>query len=146
MKNLLVVLVSAVLLLGCQTDDRLLSSRAERVVLTEIEAAAIASDMAARFHERFKSPDEGRSIRLTIANPVFAAALETALKGLGYEIVAGDDTGNDARIVDLVYALNSFDGKVLVQITAHSLVLSRAYELTSDGARPASPLSIMQKN
>ena len=52
----------------------------------------------------------------------------------------------DVKPVELAYAIEGFDGQVLVQVSTPSIALGRAYTPTAAGAVPASPLSIMQRN
>lgn len=76
----------------------------------------------------------------------YAAALETALKGWGYTVIADGKVGKDQKPIEVAWSIDSFDGQVLARVSTPAIALGRAYTATSAGATPASPLSIMQRN
>ena len=78
--------------------------------------------------------------------PTVQAALEAALKGWGYTVIADGQVGKDQKPVEIAWSIDSFDGQVLARVSTPAIALGRAYTTTSAGATPASPLSIMQRN
>ncbi|PDS35115.1 conjugal transfer protein TrbH [Rhizobium anhuiense] len=133
------------LLSGCQTADDALTTSSTPVAVTGPAASAIAGDMASRLAEQI-GPAGATTIKMEKDTSEFATALEAALKGWGYTVVTDGKTAKDVTPVELAYAVEGFDGQVLVQVSTPSIALGRAYTPTAAGATPASPLSIMQRN
>ncbi|MNS01528.1 Conjugal transfer protein TrbH [compost metagenome] len=134
-------------LTGCQTATDGLTSSAAPPEITGAAASAIAGDMAGRFAEQSGSPTT--PIRLHRDRSEFAVALEAALKGWGYSIVADEKsttTDDTAKPTKLAYSLASLDGQVLARLSTDSLELGRAYSISNGVAAPASPLSLMKRN
>lgn len=75
----------------------------------------------------------------------FAPALEASLRTKGYAVLTGQHT-DDATVVPLAYVIDPFEGGVLVRISSIKLELTRVYALTTAGADPASPMSVLQRN
>ncbi|RUU72157.1 conjugal transfer protein TrbH, partial [Mesorhizobium sp. M7A.F.Ca.MR.362.00.0.0] len=75
----------------------------------------------------------------------FGRALEAALKGWGYAVVTDQTTDSGTTIVPLAYVVELFEGQVLARLSTSSVELGRAYEVTTTGASPASPLSAMRR-
>ena len=116
------------------------------MAVTGPAASAIAGDMASRLAEQIGPARAATTIKLEKDTSEFATALEAALKGWGYTVVTDGKTAKDVKVVELAYAIEGFDGQVLVRVSMHSITLGRAYTPTAAGATPASPLSIMQRN
>ena len=133
------------LLSGCQTADDALTTSSTPVAVTGPAASAIAGDMASRLAEQI-GPAGATTIKMEKDTSEFATALEAALKGWGYTVVTDSKTAKDVKPVELAYAIEGFDGQVLVQVSTPSIALGRAYTPTAAGAVPASPLSILQRN
>ncbi|MBY3038384.1 conjugal transfer protein TrbH [Rhizobium laguerreae] len=146
MRKLLTYFVVAALLSGCQTADDTLTTSSTPVAITGPTASAIAGDMASRLAEQLGSAGATTTIKMEKDTSEFATALEAALKGWGYSVVTDGKVAKDVKPVELAYAIESFDGQVLVQVSTPSIALGRAYTPTAAGATPASPLSIMQRN
>lgn len=146
MRKLFAFLIAVALLTSCQTTDDLLTTSSTPFAVTGPAASAIAGDMASRLAEQIGPAGATTTIKMEKDTSEFAAALEAALKGWGYTVVTDGKVAKDARPVELAYAIDGFDGQVLARISTPSIALSRAYTPTADGATPASPLSIMQRN
>lgn len=140
-------LVAAVLLSGCQTGTDALTTSAAPSMVTGPVASAIAGDMAGRYAEQAGST--AAPIRLHNDTSDFATALEAALKGWGFTVVTDDkarSVKDTAKPIELAYSLIDVDGQVLVRLSSETLELGRAYSVSSGGATPAGPLSLMKRN
>ncbi|NZD54474.1 MULTISPECIES: conjugal transfer protein TrbH [Rhizobium] len=146
MRKLLAYFIMAALLSGCQTADDVLNTSSTPVAVTGPAASAIAGDMASRLAEQIGPAGATTTIKLEKDTSEFATALEAALKGWGYAVVTDGKVAKDVKPGELAYAIEGFDGQVLVQVSTPSIALGRAYTPTAAGATPASPLSIMQRN
>lgn len=146
MLRLLAYFVVVALLSGCQTADDALNTSSTPVAVTGPAASAIAGDMASRLAEQIGPAGATTTIKMETDTSEFASALEAALKGWGYTVITDGKVAKDAKPVELAYAIEGFDGQVLVQVSTPSIALGRAYTPTATGATPASPLSIMQRN
>ncbi|APO77285.1 conjugal transfer protein TrbH (plasmid) [Rhizobium etli 8C-3] len=146
MRKLLPFVIAAALLTGCQTSDDAMSTSSTPVAITGPAASAIAGDMASRLAEQIGPAGATTTIRIEKDTSEFATALDAALKGWGYTVITDGKVGKDIKLVELVYAIDGFDGQVLARLSTSSIALSRAYTTTTAGAVPASPLSIMQRN
>jgi hypothetical protein len=116
------------------------------VAVTGPAASAIAGDMASRLAEQIGPAGATTTIKMETDTSEFASALEAALKGWGYTVITDGKVAKDVKPVELAYAIEGFDGQVLVQVSTPSIAIGRAYTPTATGATPASPLSIMQRN
>ncbi|MBB3137725.1 hypothetical protein FHS26_005490 [Rhizobium pisi] len=146
MRKLLAFFIAAALLSSCQTADDALTTSSTPVAVTGPAASAIAGDMASRLAEQIGPAGATTTIKMGTDTSEFASALEVALKGWGYTVVTDGKVAKDVKPVELAYAIEGFDGQVLVQVSTPSIALGRAYTPTAAGAAPASPLSIMQRN
>ncbi|AVH45674.1 conjugal transfer protein TrbH [Agrobacterium tumefaciens] len=146
MRRLLGSFIAAALLSGCQTADDALTTSSTPVAVTGPAASAIAGDMASRLAEQIGPASATTTIKMEKDTSEFATALEAALKGWGYRVITDGKVAKDVKPVELVYAIEGFDGQVLARISTPSIALGRAYTPTATGATPASPLSIMQRN
>ncbi|MCZ7466819.1 MULTISPECIES: conjugal transfer protein TrbH [Rhizobium/Agrobacterium group] len=145
MRKLLVIIITATLLSGCQTAEDGLTTSSTPVAVTGPAASAIAGDMASRLAEQI-DPAGTTTLKMEKDTSDFAAALEAALKGWGYTVITDGKVGKDVKTVELVYSIDDVDGQVLARLSTPSVALGRAYTATAAGATPASPLSIMQRN
>ncbi|MGO7169620.1 conjugal transfer protein TrbH [Rhizobium leguminosarum] len=146
MRKLFAFFIAVALLSSCQTADDALTNSSTRVAVTGPVASAIAGDMASRLAEQIGPAGATTTIKIETDTSEFASALKEALKGWGYAVVTDGEVAKDVKPVELAYAIEGFDGQVLVQVSTPSIALGRAYTPTAAGATPASPLSIMQRN
>lgn len=145
MRKTLAAIIMTTFLSGCQTADETLTTNSTPVAVTGTTASAIAGDMASRLAEQV-GPAGTTTLRMDKDTSEYAAALEAALKGWGYTVIADGKVGKDQKPVEVAWSIDSFDGQVLARISTPGIALGRAYTATSAGATPASPLSIMQRN
>ncbi|KQZ91781.1 conjugal transfer protein TrbH [Agrobacterium tumefaciens] len=143
-KTIAAIIITAVLS-GCQTADDTLTTNSTPITVTGATASAIAGDMASRLAEQV-GPANTTTLKMDKDASEYAAALEAALKGWGYTVIADGKAGKDQKPVEVAWSIDSFDGQVLARISTPAIALGRAYTATSAGATPASPLSIMQRN
>ncbi|NEJ81517.1 lipoprotein [Rhizobium leguminosarum] len=146
MRKLFAFLIAVALLSGCQTADDALTTSSTPVSVTGPAASAIAGDLASRLAEQIGPAGATTTVKMGTDTSEFATALEAALKGWGYTVVTDGKVAKDVKPVELAYAIEGFEGQVLVQVSTPSIALGRAYTPTAAGATPASPLSIMQRN
>jgi hypothetical protein len=144
MRRLLPLLLTAILLIGCQTTEDTLATGSAPAAISGPAASAIAGDMASRLAEQI-GPAGSTTIKMDKGTSEFATALEAALKGWGYSVVTDGKVGKGAKPVELSYSIDNIDGQILAQLSTPSIALGRAYTATAAGATPASPLSIMQR-
>ena len=145
MRKTLAAIIIATVLSGCQTADETLTTNSTPIAVTGASASAIAGDMASRLAEQV-GPAGTTILKMDKDTSEYAAALEAALKGWGYTVIADGKVGKDQKPVEVAWSIDSFDGQVLARISTPAIALGRAYTATSVGATPASPLSIMQRN
>lgn len=143
MRTSLFLLGVALALAGCQTTDDGLTPSVTPAVVSPPAASAIAGDMASRLAEQV--PPAATTVRLKSDTSEFAIAFEAALKGWGYAVVS-DTTAKDAKAIELAYSIQGMDGQILAQVSTPSIALGRAYAASTNGATPASPLSIMRRD
>jgi hypothetical protein len=111
--------------------------------LTPAGASSIAGDMVGQLGAHV-GPG-GTTIRLRGDGSPFGAALEEALRSAGYA-VASEQGSSDAAVVDLAYAVDSFEGSVMVRLSTVSLDLTRLYTLAGEVAVPTGPVSVMRRD
>lgn len=145
MRKTLAAIIMTTVLSGCQTADEALTTSSTPIAVTGATASAIAGDMASRLAEQV-GPAGTTTLKMDKDTSEYAAALEAALKGWGYTVIADGKVGKDQKPVEVAWSIDSFDGQVLARISTPGIALGRAYTATSAGATPASPLSIMQRN
>lgn len=145
MRKAIAVIIIASILAGCQTADDTLTTSSTPIAVTGATAGAIAGDMASRLAEQV-GPAGTTILKMDTDTSEYSAALEAALKGWGYTVIADGKVGKDQKPVEIAWSIDSFDGQVLARISTPTIALGRAYTATSAGATPASPLSIMQRN
>lgn len=143
-KTIAAIIITAVLS-GCQTADETLTTSSTPISVTGATASAIAGDMASRLAEQV-GPAGTTTLKMAKDTSEYATALEAALKGWGYTVIADGKVGKDQKPVEVAWSIDSFDGQVLARVSTPAVALGRAYTATSAGATPASPLSIMQRN
>ncbi|MBO9127677.1 MULTISPECIES: conjugal transfer protein TrbH [unclassified Rhizobium] len=143
----LIPIVLALGLAGCQTATDGLTTSVAPGDVTGPAAGAIAGDMAGRFAEQAGSTST--PIKLQKDASEFSVALEAALKGWGFAVLADDKSASakDApKPVTLAYSLAAVDGQVLARLSTDTMDLGRAYSVSNGVATPASPLSLMKRN
>jgi len=143
----LIPIVLALGLTGCQTATDGLSTSVAPAVVAGPAAGAIAGDMAGRFAEQAGSTST--PIKLHKDASEFSVALEAALKGWGFAVLADDKSASakDApKPVTLAYSIAAVDGQVLARLSTDTMELGRAYSVSNGVATPASPLSLMKRN
>lgn len=145
MRKTLAAIIMTTVLSGCQTADETLTTSSTPIAVTGATASAIAGDMASRLAEQV-GPAGTTTLKIDKDTSEYAAALEAALKGWGYTVIADGKVGKDQKPVEVAWSIDSFDGQFLARISTPGIALGRAYTATSAGATPASPLSIMQRN
>lgn len=145
MRKLLAFVITATLISGCQTAEDGLTTSSTPVAVTGPAASAIAGDMANRLAEQI-GPAGATTLKMDKDSSDFAIALEAALKGWGYTVITDGKVAKDVKPVELAYSVDGVDGQLLARLSTPSVALGRAYTATADGATPASPLSIMQRN
>ncbi len=128
MKKTIAAIIITAILSGCQTADETLTTSSTPIAVTGATASAIAGDMASRLAEQV-GPANTTTLKMDKDTSEYAAALEAALKGWGYTVIADGNVGKDQKPVEVAWSIDSFDGQVLARIST-----------------PASPLSIMQRN
>lgn len=145
MKKTIAIIIITAILSGCQTADETLTTGSTPIAVNGATASAIAGDMASRLAEQV-GPTGTTALKMDRDTSEYAAALEAALKGWGYTVIADGKVGKDQKPVEIAWSIDSFDGQVLARVSTPAIALGRAYTATSAGATPASPLSIMQRN
>lgn len=145
MRKTIAAIIITAILSGCQTADETLTTSSTPIAVTGATASAIAGDMASRLAEHV-GPAGTTILKINKDTSEYAAALEAALMGWGYTVIADGKVGKDQKPVEVAWSIDSFDGQVLARISTPAIALGRAYTATSAGATPASPLSIMQGN
>lgn len=145
MRKLLAFVITATLISGCQTAEDGLTTSSTPVAVTGPAASAIAGDMASRLAEQIGQAG-ATTLKMDKDSSDFATALEAALKGWGYTVITNGKVAKDVKPVELAYSIDGVDGQLLARLSTPSIALGRAYTATADGATPASPLSIMQRN
>ncbi|RDJ01403.1 conjugal transfer protein TrbH [Rhizobium grahamii] len=145
MGKLMLALIAAAFLAGCQTADDALNTGTTQTTVTGPAVSAVAVDMAGRLAEQIGSA-ETTTIKMKNDQSEFVTTLEASLKRWGYTFVADNKIGKDMKPVELAYAIDTIDGQVLAWVATPSIAISRAYRLRADGATPESPLSVMQRN
>ena len=145
MKKTIATVIITAILSGCQTADDTVTTSSTPIAVTGATASAIAGDMASRLAEQV-GPAGTTTLKMDKDTSEYAAALEAALRGWGYTVIADGKVGKDQKPVEVAWSIDSFDGQVLARVSTPAVALGRAYTATSAGATPASPLSIMQRN
>lgn len=130
---------------ACQTaGEGGLTVSADKAELSSIAANAIAGDMVSKLAE-VVGPGTGTVVLKSDASP-FGKALTSSLKGWGYAVATPDQKTDGSKLIHLAYVVDSFEGSVLARLSTSTVDLGRAYAVTSIGAAPSSPLSIMRRN
>lgn len=145
MKKTTAAIMIAFILSSCQTAEETVTKSSKPIAVSGATASAIAGDMASRLAEKV-GPAATTTLKMNKDTSDYAAALEAALKGWGYAVITDSKVGKDQKPVEVAWSIDSFDGQVLAQVSTPGIALGRAYTVTSDGATPASPLSIIQRN
>ena len=143
----LIPIAIALGLAGCQTATDGLTASVAPGDVTGPAAGSIAGDMAGRFAEQAGST--ATPIKLQKDTSEFSVALEAALKGWGFAVLADDKSSSakDApKPVTLAYSIAAVDGQVLARLSTDTMELGRAYSVSNGVATPASPLSLMKRN
>jgi hypothetical protein len=145
MRKTLAAIIMTTVLSGCQTADETLTTNSTPIAVTGATASAIAGDMASRLAEQV-GPAGTTTLKMDKDTSEYAAALEAALKGWGYTVIADGKVGKEQKPIEVAWSIDSFDGQILARVSTPAIALGRAYTATSSGATPASSLSIMQRN
>ena len=112
--------------------------------ISDTAAGAIAGDMVSRLAEQVGP--RTAAVALNQDDTPFGRALEAALKGWGYAVVADQKAEDRTKLISLVYAVEPFEGQMLARLSTASLKIGRVYSITNVGATPTSPLSVMQSS
>lgn len=160
--RLAAVSLVSVTLAACTTTGGYFSPQAS-VDATQIgqpAADAIAADMVGRLAE-YLGPGVG-TLSIKSDNSAFAVAFDKSLRGWGYavETAASTQQGSTAAtpegqaastpaapstIIPVAYTVDGLDGNVIARISTPNVELTRTYQVTTNGAVPASPLSVLQR-
>lgn len=134
----------SLLLAACQTlgGSGLIASTVT-AELTPAGASSIASDMVGQLGAHV-GPG-GTTIRLRGDGSPFGSALEESLRTAGYAVVT-DQRSSEGETIDLAYAVDSFEGSVMVRLSTVSLDLTRLYALDGEVAVPTGPVSVMRRD
>ena len=134
----------SLLLAACQTlgGSGLIASTVT-AELTSAGATSIAGDMVGQFGAHV-GPG-GTTIRLRGDGSPFGVALEESLRGAGYAVV-NDQLSTNTGAIDLAYAVDSFEGSVMVRLSTVNLDLTRLYTLNGEVAVPTGPVSVMRRD
>ena len=134
----------SLLLAACQTlgGSGLIASTVT-ADLTPAEASSIVSDMVGQLGAHV-GPG-GTTIRLRGDGSPFGSALEESLRTAGYAVVI-DQRSSEGEAIDLAYAVDTFDGSVMVRLSTVSLDLTRLYTLDGEVALPTGPVSVMRRD
>ena len=133
----------SLLLAACQTlgGGGLIASTVT-AELTPAGASSIASDIVGQLGAHV-GPG-GTTIRLLGDGSPFGSALGESLRAAGYAVVI-DQRSSDAGATDLAYAVDTFEGSVMVRLSTVSLDLTRLYMLDGEVAVPTGPVSVMRR-
>lgn len=112
------------------------------VELSAEAARAIADDMVSQLEDHVGPGTT--TIALKGDDASFGPALEASLRAKGYAVLSGQIT-DEASVIPLAYVIDPIEGGVLVRVSTTRLELTRVYALSSTGAAPASPMSVMQR-
>lgn len=144
MKSMLFIGVAAVVLSGCQNPAGVPTRSAAPSELSAASSSAIARDIVSRFAEHV---GQGKGTIVLKEDPSpFGQAVAAALRGWGYAVDMDQKIDANNPSIQLAYMIDDFEGQTLARLSTSELELARAYSTTRDGASPASPLSIMQRN
>ncbi len=111
--------------------------------LTPAGASSIAGDMVGQLGAHV-GPG-GTTIRLRGDGSPFGSALEESLRTAGYAVVI-DQLSTNTGAIDLAYAVDSFEGSVMVRLSTVDLDLTRLYKLEGEVAVPTTPVSVMRRD
>lgn len=128
---------------ACQTGKN--SQLIDSSVATDlsIETADVIADDLVRHFVEYVGPGMA-PIQLAVDGSPFAQAIETSLRGTGYAIVS-DGRTNGGAPMPMAYSLDPFEDRILARLSTPSIDLTRMYERDLSGARPISPMSVMQR-
>ncbi|SMD12963.1 conjugal transfer protein TrbH [Rhizobium sp. RU36D] len=145
MRTITLLILMAALASGCQSTSEFMTTSSIPVAITGPAAGAIAGDMASRLAEQI-GPAGRKSIKMENDQSEYAMALEAALKGWGYTVITDGKVAKDQKPIEISYSLDGFDGQLFAHLGTPTVALGRTYVVTSTGATPSSPLSVMQRN
>lgn len=145
MRAIILPLILAIALSGCQATDDTLTTDSTPSVISGHAASAIAGDMASRLAEQM-GPVTKVPIKMDKDSSAFSTALEAALKGWGFAVITDGKGDNSIKPIELAYSIDSADGQILARLWTPSIAISRVYAPTAAGADPVSPLSKLKMN
>lgn len=105
-------------------------------------AAAIAGDMVGQLSERMGPARP--TVQLKTDSSPFSQALQSSLKTWGYGVVM-DGQAQTGPTITLAYVVAPIDGQYLARLSTNDFDLGRLYRITTAGAAPSSPLSVMER-
>src|SRR6218665_2520980 len=111
MRKTLAAIIITTVLSGCQTADETLTTSSTPIAVTGATASAIAGDMASRLAEQV-GPAGTTILKMDKDTSEYSAALEAALKGWGYTVIADGKVGKDQKPLEVAWSIDSFDGQV----------------------------------
>lgn len=108
-------------------------------------AQSVATDMASRFAEQFDP--ENSQVVLSQDGSSFGQALAASLARAGYTLQNGQDANpKQGKWIELAYRIDLHEGNILATLSARETSLSRAYEISGEGAKPTGSFSIYYRD
>ncbi|MFG1465864.1 conjugal transfer protein TrbH [Xanthobacter sp. DSM 24535] len=136
-------LLAAMCLAGCGTmGDGALTMSSGPSEIPPAAAAAIAGDMVGRLSERIGPARP--TVQLKTDGSPFSQALQSSLKSWGYGVVT-DGQAQTGPTITLAYVVEPMDGQYLARLSTSDFDLGRFYRVTTAGAAPSSPLSVLER-
>jgi len=136
------LVLALALLSGCQSAGDGQSTGGSQMSVTDTAASTIADDLADGLADRL-GPASATAIEMEPDGSSFSTALEGTLKQRGFVVITENTSGGSSQPIKLTYSVAEVDGQVLARLSTSSVVFARAYAVTTAGAAPASPLSIL---
>ena len=136
-------LLTATCLAGCGTmGDGALTASSGPSEIPPAAAAAIAGDMVGQLTERIGPARP--TVQLKTDSSPFSQALQSSLKTWGYGVVT-DGQVQTGSTITLAYVVEPMDGQYLARLSTNDFDLGRFYRVTTTGAAPSSPLSVLER-
>lgn len=144
MRWMVIQLLVAIILAGCQGPTHDLTRTQDPPLLSAAAAQTIAGDLVSRVAEQ-EAP-ASTTVHLADDRSQFSLALERVLRDWGY--IVSRDPGSDKRTnaVSLSYSLTGFDGQILARLSTPKMSVGRIYKQSETGAETDGPFSIQQSD
>lgn len=143
MRRFVVLTQIIAILSACQlsTDALKLSSTGKE--LSKATASAMADDIVGQLAEQIGQSDG--TIYFKTKDEAFGQALTKALTDHGYATTIQPGDGKKPSI-PLAYNIDEINGQCLVEISLRNIIIARSYSTMTNGAVPASAVSVMRKD